>query len=827
MISKYSKYVPLNLPDDKTTELFVKGMEYKAQKIEQNVTELQSYSDALSSVDIARVSDKEYFDSKYNELLKSVNDSSTVDFSNPANIRKVKSDLGVVLNDSRIINARKETENYRNISSEWETTRSDPRLMKNFRQANYNHDMRKASNWLNSEDPMARIGLTGASLYDGIFEELNEAGQKVKASTNEFQVTESLNALVTEKNKLSVNSIVNNNPRLDGQLRIEYENKLAENPEFDNQLQGSIAATRQMYVNSLNDMMIGDDLQNKKSAIKPEYQNIANYYRSKISELDAIDKMPPDQKGFYVYKNNHAQGFVAQHASDRSATYKKNESYFELRSAALADDKFKLDLQKEANDLNIATQGLDIDRERLQMDKAELAIKAVGGSLSPEEGAGNVYTGPMTMNLPVVIPEGQTFLQTATNSRNELFLASFNTLKATIEDVKSLKNSRQIIDGAEAKLKSQGINIDLDAKDISAYMMTPVNLAALTNALDSMVANSGKDVQNPTTVRIRQGLANTTNINTLFIKQGIEIKNAQKAAMAEMKINKIPTVPKGSKWDPIGNLIDDYTGAGAQLKKFNELTNKYMKNFTEYHYQPRVIPLVDLEKKTDDKHIEVSTYLKSVLLNKGYVVDEKGNAHRTSKNAVVKEGTSSGSTDNKLVKDIDFSKSKFIYLDPVKSRMQIQAFDKDDNNLGLFYLPLDKNETYQLTTKLGSTPTEFLDHTQTEDSLYDRGIDKATQEILANAVKYISASDLGIPGSAHITYRTIAGSEGKRIFKLDFDDRTFELHNFKSLAHMKSAISTIYRKRAEEYKRLNPSAEQGEVRAEALNHTMLDMEEKE
>lgn len=805
MISKYSKYVPLNLPEDNTTELFVRGMEKKAQQIEENTLELQSYSDKIASIDIARASDKEYFDAKYNELLTNVNTLSTVDFSSPVNIRRAKESLGAILNDKRIINSRLETENYRTLSSEWDKVKSDPRLAKYYHSDNYNNDMRKAMNWLNSDDPMAKIGVQGASLYTGIHEELDTIGQKTKAATNEYQVGEFTNALVTEKNKLGIQAIVSNNAQLDSQLRIQYEERKAENPQFDQSLYESHKAALAQYKEAYNNMLIQDDLHPEKSTIKPEFQNIANYYKAKISELSNIDKISPDQRGFLLYKNDYEQNFVAKHGSERSVVFKKNDAAFAAATLGIQKDSLVL----KERQINNAQFNADRDYNLEVQQLAQNERKLIGeGKIASGDTSGVQEDG--LIDIPVTTKE-ETPLESTSRLSGELHTQSFNALKELINDVKQLPNSRQAIDAIESKLKQKGINVDLDAKDLKRLLLIPKNLEILSNAMDTVISNSGKDLQTPNVVRIREGLSKVSNLNTIALQQAFKLKKAKELALKSLNLKEEPK-----------ETFNPFSDASLNKKNFDKEVNRFLGVNESVHYQNKAISLSELDKKKDGENLGLASYLNSLKYEKGYFEDEKGAVYRTSKNAVIKDKKASGSTGD-LVDDIDLEKSDMIYLDPKTNRIKINARDKENKILGTYYLKINPRETKVIAEKMKYDYNKLIDATVTEDTMYDEGLDLDSQKFHANQYKYLSSSDLGIPGNAHISFRTIAGSKGRRIFALNYNNETFELHNFASLAHMKQVIANTYKARVAKYLELNPSATQEEVRKNALEHTMLDL----
>lgn len=798
MISKYSKYVPLNLPDDQSTELFVKAMEYKAKNIESNVSELQAYTDEVANVELVRASDKEYFNNSLNGLLSEVNELSTVDFSNMANVKRAKQAIGSVLSDKRIVNGLKETANYYKTITQWDKVKSTPGLSKNYHSSNYQRDMGRLLDYINSDDPMASSGLQGASLYSGVYEKLDQAGNKFKTSSKDYQLGDFTLMTIKEKNKLGLHSLYSSDSEIDNQLQIELEVRKRNNPNFDKDMVSRINPTISAYKKTLDNVLMQYDLQPGKSPAKPELEGMVSYLSNAVRELESIKELPIEQQSQYMLKNEFTRNFVSKFGSDQDVSTKVDTARLAAAKMGLDNKRFSLDVQKEENDMAIAKRTQD--REDLELNLAQLGVSKKGSQKSSSE---NEFNEPITLDLPTTISD-KTFTEQINGSK----LNYLNQSKAAIADVirifHQLPNYKEKAKQVQDILANKNIKINLDNKNIDNFLLVPSNLSAFSAALDLVASNSGVEIQNPLVTKITQGLSRATNLSTLGVAEGFKIKTAQKAAYNSLGLKN-------------NSNIEDKDA-------FDKEVERHLQTMQIIHYQDKALPLTGLKEKEDKASIALSSYMRSLLETKKYVEDEKKNAYQLTDEAVVKDGKSLSSSSD-LKDKIDFEKSDFIYLDAKNKRMKYAARDSEGKSLGDFYLPLSQREVKQVAELHSPGSYESLvDFNQTEDNLYDSNLDEETQETLSNQVKYLSSAELGLPVNTHIQYRTLSGREGERSFAIKINNKDYNLYGFQSLLHLKQGISSTYKIMEKKFKDKFPEATAAQVKSAALNYTIEELQ---
>jgi len=117
----YPDYISA-MPADDLIKLAVKKQEMYdegVQKVQQN---LDAYSQVRASLE--KDSDKQYFDNMMNDLVKTVNQSAGLDFSNKANVQAVLNIGKPLENDVNLVNAVESSNTYRQRMAEYKALES-------------------------------------------------------------------------------------------------------------------------------------------------------------------------------------------------------------------------------------------------------------------------------------------------------------------------------------------------------------------------------------------------------------------------------------------------------------------------------------------------------------------------------------------------------------------------------------------------------------------------------------------------------------------------------------------------------------------------------
>lgn len=789
MISKYSKYVPLNLPDDQSTELFVKGMEYKAKQIETNVTELQSYTDQVNNIDLGRVADKEYLKEKMNSALTQVNDLEGVDFSNIANVRKAKSIIGGVLQDKRILHNLLETKHSKTIMSQWEKIKSTPGLIKNYRASNYTRDMNRVQNYFISNDETPSIGLTGASLYTGIYEQMDAQGQKFKESTKDTILDGTYQIMtVKEKNKVGMYSLTLNNAELNNQLAIELENLKTANPNYEKEVAGNLQQSIDVYTDRLDRFKTSYQLSNNKQKEGAELEGTLEFMTNSLRQLKELKSAPLEQQAAYMLKHSYGESFVARHGSGQDVTYKTNLAEVTKQKLGIDVANFNLRERDSTFDNKMADKKYELDVAKFGLDE-KIAGKKAGTDDNAE---------PAFIEDAVYVSDDDFYTQ-AKKTTSDNYTQAMSSLREVVSIVHRMPHSAEKIARVEKMLADKGIIVDLDAKDINKFLLVPSNLTALSAAMDLVTSNSGVDIKNPQVSEIRAKLSDVTRLSTLTIMSGYEVQAAEEAAKVFTK--------------------------STSGKAYEKSVNDNLKINGISYYQNKLIPMVGLDDKTDKDNLKASSYMNTLKYSKGYFLDEKGNAYRTSKNAVIAPGTALGSTIDLVEKKIDLEKSKYISLDPNKKLAKIEARNSDGESLGIFYVPLATSETKQLANLImPGGYSKAVDMVYTEDNFYNKNPSKEVIKKLSTIPKYMNSDDLGMLKDAHIEFKTKNGGLDYRDFILSINSKEVQLSGLKTLAHLKQSVAVTYKRRADDWRKTHPNATTDEVHEKALLYTMIDLQ---
>jgi len=143
-IMKFNPYVQ-QLPVEAMAQV---GM-YKQQKYEEGVQKVQSYIDNVAGMDVIRGVDKQYLQSKLNQLGSKLKSVAAGDFSNFQLVNSVGGMAKQIVKDPTVQNAISSTAWYRKQSAEMEKAISEGKSSK----ANILDFQQQADGWLSSENP--------------------------------------------------------------------------------------------------------------------------------------------------------------------------------------------------------------------------------------------------------------------------------------------------------------------------------------------------------------------------------------------------------------------------------------------------------------------------------------------------------------------------------------------------------------------------------------------------------------------------------------------------------------------------------------------------
>lgn len=117
-MASYTDKIPTFNPyvKQRPVEAMLKVGMYKQQKYEENVTKIQKGIDSVAGLDVARPQDKEYLQSKLNQLGSSLSTVAAGDFSNFQLVNSVNGMTNQIAKDPKVLNAVASASKYRKDS---------------------------------------------------------------------------------------------------------------------------------------------------------------------------------------------------------------------------------------------------------------------------------------------------------------------------------------------------------------------------------------------------------------------------------------------------------------------------------------------------------------------------------------------------------------------------------------------------------------------------------------------------------------------------------------------------------------------------------------
>jgi len=150
----------IHKPNDYTTpvdlNLLGRVLETKQSQFDQGVNKVQGAIDQASSLDVVRGVDKDYLNSKINNLVETTNNIGGVDYSDPNITNQIAGLAPQIYNDPTVINAIAGTRAFRYVQDQYKTLKE--KNPKNWNPANEWYDMNKFSDWFNDDKAGASVG---------------------------------------------------------------------------------------------------------------------------------------------------------------------------------------------------------------------------------------------------------------------------------------------------------------------------------------------------------------------------------------------------------------------------------------------------------------------------------------------------------------------------------------------------------------------------------------------------------------------------------------------------------------------------------------------
>lgn len=342
-------------------------LQFKQAQYDSGVSKVQSNIDALASMDVVKDVDRDYLNSKINNLVMEANNIGGVDFSDPNITNQIAGLSSQIYSDDKVITAVANTKKFRYVQKHY--TDLKEKKPKEWNPANEWYDMNKFSGWLSDGQvgTSAENGAGSVTPYQKYDEDWQKLFDKITSSAN-------ISTDITDKGlmyRIDTHKVVSPEriwevaskmltPAQRQQLAIEgrYQYQNLPISELTKQYD---AETYSKVANATSEL---NDYKTKyKGATSIEdqekYEQLISEKESEINGLIAPVRKNSDQIKESIYLGEKLKGLQARYAFSQSST----------KLQAAADKMFKAKYEQENYQFNVEQQGKQMDRAIEMADK--------------------------------------------------------------------------------------------------------------------------------------------------------------------------------------------------------------------------------------------------------------------------------------------------------------------------------------------------------------------------------------------------------------------------------------------------------------------------
>jgi hypothetical protein len=602
----------------------------KQQQYNQGVQKIQGYIDNVAGMDVANEADKQYLQSKLNELGSNLKTVAAGDFSNQQLVNSVGGMATQVVKDPLVQNAVSSTAWYRKQLAEMEKAIAEGKSS----QANIKDFTDKANVWLSGTQP----GSVFRDRYTPYRDLNTKALEAIKALHPKLQ---SLDIPFVIKNGKITKEVADAIQRLEikgiDEGAIETAIAAVMNPDDYNQM--AIDANYQFSNVTADDLVkrVGTDLESGKKFARAQVDNINNILPKYATDPDKSEELKKRRKKYEDQLGGEGKvGTLDAQALQeierirsgdlKSAKYSiYKDGFFREYGNAFAWKEEKLTYENNPMmQVQLKKDEIAIDRQREARLTQEFKIKTAQDQQMIDLKIKENYLKQVELGL--INPNESTTLGNETDNK----LKSGDRLNSQIDKVASN------IDGDVAALKARGLSDTKVAEIVADYakngnksnvnpayiptiqsiLKEKKNLDALTklkeNTLkeaDILVARDPKNIEllNAESKFISSNFNNPQKI-TLPTTEGVNLKISEADLFKLYKQGDVGfTDPRGLKGGSISIKYGDKTynvessrfGYGT-IPAINSFTTK-LKNYRNQFDKP----ISGFEKQKTDKYLEL------------------------------------------------------------------------------------------------------------------------------------------------------------------------------------------------------------------------------
>lgn len=459
-IPQFNPYIQ-QLPVDAMVSV---GMQ-KQQQYDQGIQRIQSEIDRVAGLDVVRDVDRQYLQSKLNDLGSKLRTVAAGDFSNFQLVNSVAGMAGKVAKDNNVINAVQATAKYRKEQTFMEEARQKG---ESAIQNEYDF-MQQTNRWLNDENVGA--GFSGRyrkyidvdkkwldvlkSLHSDLLEEdipyvYNEDGSLNKSQTAEAMQRISKETVSAAKIENALRASLSPDEMEQLNINGRYEFRNINDPEqlavYSRTRFGSMIADNEKSIKELEGAKaLASSDPNKllkiEEGINSLRQRNEQLTKDMNSEIEMFGNDIEAAKGF-IYRRGAIEQFASAHAWEKQKNnlltnpinaYRLDIAKHQLNLAQFEQDKAKFAWQKT------------MDIKKFELDQMEAMLKNNG--MLPE--SGSIYLGASTN---VLNQQGQ--LLKEINEYNQQYQSTINDVLNKLGPSvtrEQLENAIQLYENGDAK----------------------------------------------------------------------------------------------------------------------------------------------------------------------------------------------------------------------------------------------------------------------------------------------------------------------------------------------------------------------------------------
>lgn len=383
-VNLYSKPSPVtNYIEPVNQDLFQKAVIYKQQKFEENHKRVQASLDTAANLDIMNQSDKEYLDSKMNDLVSNINKMSGVDLTDFRSAAKLESLSTDITSDERILGSYISTQNIRKGLKQIETFKNSDKLNKFYSPENEAYFLEQTQGYL--QDTTGKNKFSGTyTPYVNVHKILSDELSKIKANS----ITDVAGVYFIDNKYVSESEVrriaqerISTEPALANQLRISswYQMKNYTPEQLTktiyegerNTLEMQRLAMQQELTNLIADDKANPDKTLKRQEKIKDLQKSIIDFSKRVNEFEANPnaKLKAITDNFETEKYRY---FTDTMLDGLGLQHSYSEQKVRYNPAPLNMEKFQFDQQYKKNMLLYQYKKLEVDtnykREMLQLN---------------------------------------------------------------------------------------------------------------------------------------------------------------------------------------------------------------------------------------------------------------------------------------------------------------------------------------------------------------------------------------------------------------------------------------------------------------------------